>query len=235
MHPVYATKLDLRTRKNDIGIQKINGSYLNTFGIVITGYLVKNKLKKVRFFQKTFLLANIGLEVVLGMLFLTFSRADVRFAKQKFVQRSYPTAEALSTTRRVEIINKKEFAVAALNADDKTFMMHITALSKPTTMLIHPFCQAQIALLTSKKTGILAEYSNFSNIFSSELAVELPEYIKINNYPINLLNDKQPPYSPKYSLEPVELEMLKTYIMANLVSGFIRPSKSPANTPILFI
>ena len=29
--------------------------------------------------------------------------------------------------------------------------------------------------------------------------------------------------------------MLKTYIKANLTSGFIRPSKSPAGAPILFI
>ena len=33
----------------------------------------------------------------------------------------------------------------------------------------------------------------------------------------------------------MELETLKTYIKANLASGFIRPSKSPADAPILFV
>ena len=33
----------------------------------------------------------------------------------------------------------------------------------------------------------------------------------------------------------MELEMLKIYIKANLASGFIRPSKSPTGTPILFV
>ena len=37
-----------------------------------------------------------------------------------------------------------------------------------------------------------------------------------------------------HSLKPIELEMLKAYIKTNLANGFIKPSKSPTNTPILF-
>ena len=33
----------------------------------------------------------------------------------------------------------------------------------------------------------------------------------------------------------MELETLKTYIKAKLASDFIRPSKSSASTPILFV
>ena len=33
----------------------------------------------------------------------------------------------------------------------------------------------------------------------------------------------------------MELETLKTYIETNLANGFIRPSKSPAGAPILFV
>ena len=143
--------------------------------------------------------------------------------------------ETLPTTRRVEIIDKKEFAAAALNADDETFVVHVAALAEPTTMPIHPSCQAQVAALTSEETGIPTEYSDFSNVFSSDSAAELPEYTGINNHSINLLDDKQPLYGPIYSLGPVELETLKTYIETNLASGFIRPSKSPAGAPILFV
>ena len=144
-------------------------------------------------------------------------------------------AEVLLTTRRVEIIDKREFAAAALNVDNETFVVHVAALAEPTTMPIHPFCQAQVATLTSEETGIPAEYSDFSNVFSSDSAAELPEHIRINDYPINLLDDKQPLYGPIYSLGPVKLEMLKTYIEANLASGFIRLFKSPSGAPILFI
>ena len=85
MHPAYATKLGLRARKIDVGAQKIDGSHLDTFGMVIADCSVKDKLGRVRFFQETFLLANIGLEVVLEMLFLTLSKADIRFAERELV------------------------------------------------------------------------------------------------------------------------------------------------------
>ena len=85
MYLAYATKLCLCTRKIDVGTQKIDRFYLDTFRMVIADCSVKNKLERVRFFQKTFLLANISLKVVLGMFFLTLSKADIRIAKQKLV------------------------------------------------------------------------------------------------------------------------------------------------------
>ena len=45
--------------------------------------------------------------------------------------------EALPKTRKVEIIDKKEFAKMALNADNKTFIVYIAALAEPTTMPIY--------------------------------------------------------------------------------------------------
>ena len=143
-------------------------------------------------------------------------------------------AKALPITKRVEIINKRKFAVAALNADDKTFVIYVVALVEPTTMPIHSSCQAQVTALTSEESGISAEYPNFSDIFSSDFAVELSEYTGINDYFINLLDDKQLLYSPRYRLRLVKLKTLKTYIKANLASSFIILSKFPANTPILF-
>ena len=142
MQPAYATKLGLYARKINVSAQKIDGSYLNTFGIVIADCLVKNKLGRVRFFQKTFLLANISLEVVLEMAFLTFNKADIWFIEQELVWRTYMAVKALLTTRRVEIIDKKEFAVAALNIDNKTFVVLIAALAELTTIPIHLSSQA---------------------------------------------------------------------------------------------
>ena len=77
MYSVYITELGFYAGKFDFSAQKINGCHLDTFEIVIADCLVKNKLERVRFFYKTFLLANIGLKVSLGMLFLTLSGADV--------------------------------------------------------------------------------------------------------------------------------------------------------------
>ena len=80
----------------------------------------------------------------------------------------------------------------------------------------------------------MAEYSDYSNIFSAENAVELPENIGMNKHAIELEEDKQSLFGLVYSLGPVGLETLKTYIKTNLANSFIQPSKSPAGAPILF-
>lgn len=49
-----------------------------------------------------------------------------------------------------------------------------------------------------------------------------------------LKNGKQLPYKLIYSLGPVELEILKTYIKIHLKTGFIQPSKFPIGVSILF-
>ena len=137
--------------------------------------------------------------------------------------------------KRVKIINKTKFVILVLNEDNENFVIYIAALTKLITMLIYPFYQAQIALLTSKKIGISIEYSDILNVLFSNSAMELPKYTRINNHFINLLDNRKLPYSLIYSLGPVDLKILKTYIKARLASGFIRLSKSFAGTLILFI
>ena len=70
-------------------------------------------------------------------------------------------------------------------------------------------------------------YLDFTNIFSEEKALVLPERTKLNEHTIDLEDGKQPLYGPIYSLDLVELETLKTYIETHLKTGFIRPPKSP--------
>ena len=83
-------------------------------------------------------------------------------------------------------------------------------------------------------TEVLTEYSDYSNIFSAENAVELPENTEMNEHAIELEEDKQLPFGPIYSLGPVEWETLKNYLKINLANSFIRPFKSLARAPILF-
>ena len=101
---------------------------------------------------------------------------------------------------------------------------------------VHSSHRVQIAALVANEApiSIPTEYSDFANVFSPELASELPEYTGINDHAIKLVDDWQPPYGPIYSLGPIELETLKTYIETNLANGFIKPSKSLAGAPIFF-
>ena len=73
----YAQKLGLKIQKTNIKAQKIEDSILKTFKIVIADFQVKDKIDRSRFFQKTFLMANIKFEVILKIFFLKLSNVDI--------------------------------------------------------------------------------------------------------------------------------------------------------------
>ena len=102
-------------------------------------------------------------------------------------------------------------------------------------MPIYLSYQAQVALLTNKESRISVEYFNFSNVFSSESALEIEKYTRINDHSINLLDNKQTSLGLIYSLGLIELKTLKAYIETNLASGSIKLSKSLTGTPIPFV
>ena len=52
---------------------------LDTYGMVVAAFSVVNKANRVRFYEESFMLANVSPKVVLRMLFLTLSSADVDF------------------------------------------------------------------------------------------------------------------------------------------------------------
>ena len=83
MTPTHAAKLRLVTQKTDIGAQKIDGLALVTYGMVLAGFSVQDKLERVQFFEETFLLADTSMEVVLGMRFLTFSNVNMQFVEKQ--------------------------------------------------------------------------------------------------------------------------------------------------------
>ena len=77
MTPAYTTKQSLKLHHTNIGAQKIDGFTLKTFGMVLANFQIEDKLGKTRFFQETFLLIDINVEVVLSMSFLTLSNIDI--------------------------------------------------------------------------------------------------------------------------------------------------------------
>ena len=164
------------------------------------------------------MLANTSVEVVLGILFLFLSNADFLFGAKELTWRSYTTEEALPTSRRVELIDKKKFAKEAMDENSKTFVVHVLALKapKPAGMPIHPSRAAQIAAQSPSEptlaapqwdktsTEISSEYSDYADVFSTDLAMELPENMGMNEHAIELMESKQPPYGLIYNLGLVE-------------------------------
>ena len=97
------------------------------------------------------------MEVVLEMPFFTFSNADIKFAEKELTWRSYTTKKALLTTQKIELIDKKKFAKAALDENINVFVMHVSFLSVRSKMTINPAWKTQIALLLAKEITIPAE------------------------------------------------------------------------------
>ena len=175
------------------------------------------------------------MEVVIGMPFLTLGNTNIQFAKKEPTWRTYTTEDALPTTWRIGFINKKKFVKAALDKNIEAFVVYVSFLSIRSKMTIYLARKAEIASLLAEKITVPAEYSDFAKIFSKKSAKVFSKCTGINKYTIELKDDKQPLYGPIYSLGPVELETLNTYIKTNLVNGFIRPLKSSAGALILFV
>lgn len=134
----------------------------------------------------------------------------------------------------MELIGKREFAKTALDEDFKIFVIYVITLKAEAS--IYPAQTAQIADLQWDGAPIknFFEYPDFSNMFSSDLTMELSGNTGINEHTIELIEEKKPLYGPIYAFNLVKLETLKIHIEAHLKTRFIYPSKSPANTSILF-
>ena len=149
----YAKGLGLKTQKTNVGAKKIDGSALETFRMVIADFQIEDKGDRPRFFQETFLVADTKFEVVLGMFFLKISNANVAFGEGTLMWKSYTTNEVLPTTEQVQLVDLKEFVIAALDADSETFVMHV-AIREQEEMAIDPDRKAQIEAQSGARNGV---------------------------------------------------------------------------------
>ena len=198
IHPTLTQKLRLPIRPTNVGEQKIDSTVLDIFEMLVIAFSVIDKANRVRFFEEIFLVANISLEVVLKMLFLTLSGANVDFLGWELWWKTDITKEALPTTRRIELVGKKKFAAAPLDLESEIFVVHVASLSSnalpssfPLELDIYPFRRPQVFGLIAKKapTKVPAKYLDFVDVFFPNLASKLPEHTGINNHAIKLVND----------------------------------------------
>ena len=77
------------------------------------------------------------------MSFLKISNANVAFGEETLTWKLYTTNKALPTTERVQLVHPKEFIIAALDADSKTFVVHMT-IREQEEIAMDPNRKAQI-------------------------------------------------------------------------------------------
>ena len=150
--------------------------------MVIADFQMEDKGGRPRFFQETFLVTDTKFEVILGISFLKLSNADVLFSEGTLKWKFYTTIEALPTTKQIQLVDPKEFIIAALDADSKTFIVYM-AIWEREKMAMDPDRKAQIEvwnevqseaqirvqigalLFNEAPTEVLAEYFNYSDVF----------------------------------------------------------------------
>ncbi len=77
MSQAFAEQLGLKICRTNVGAQKIDGTILETYRMVVSTFSVSDKDRRERFFEESFLLTDVKPEIVFGMPFLTISNADV--------------------------------------------------------------------------------------------------------------------------------------------------------------
>ena len=102
-----------------------------------------------------------------------------------------------------------------LDSEHETYVVHAGSVSfdaLPSSSLlkldVHTSRRPQISSVIAEKapTKVPVKYADFVDVFSPDMASELPDHTGINNHFIELVN----------------------------ANGFIRPFKSPASAPIVF-
>ena len=129
-----------------------------------------------------------------------------------WIKRTYTTQEGLLTTRCIELVDKKKFAVAVLDLEHETYVVHIRsvnsiALPNFSPLDVHPFHRPQIANLIAEEAfmKVFIKYADFADVFSPDLVSKLPEHIGINNYIIKLVNANKFIKLPKSPVQDIQV------------------------------
>ena len=172
--------------------------------MIVAAFSIVNKVNRVKFFEETFLVANVSPEVVFGITFFTLSNTNIDFSGWELQCRIYTIKQALPTARNIELVGNKEFVAVALDQKHKTYVVYVESISfdaLPSSFLfdVHLSRKPQIFGLIAKKapTKVSIEYSDFTDVFSLDYTSKLPKYTMINDHTIKLVNGcQQPPYKP---------------------------------------
>ena len=125
------------------------------------------------------------------MFFLKISNADILFGKKIFTWKFYTINKALLITKQVQIVNLEKYVIAELDVNSETFLMHVTIWEQE-KIPVHSKKQAQVGTLLFDEafTEVLAECSNYNNVFLAENIAEFLEKTRMNEHIIKLEKGK---------------------------------------------
>ena len=231
----WAKKKKFQLLHTDVGLRAVQGKPVVTYGMCVINFNAYDRYHRLRTFEETFLVGDIETRMILGMPWLALANPDINHAERKLTWRTYTVSCAMSTERRVELIDPEELAEIAVSRSLETFVMHPCVPCGPKLDDSNKNEQeGQCAAVEACEVSIPEAHAEFADVFSAEQAATLSEH-GLQDHAIEIVEGKQPPHGPIYSCSSTELQAMKQYIDDNLRSGFIRPSSSPAGAPVLFV
>lgn len=115
IHLIFAKKLGFIIRKTNISTWKINDYVLKTYIIIKTSFLLNNEASKTHFFKEIFLLIENSIIIILGIISLALSKANVNFANKKLKKwYLYIFVKIIPIITKAKLIKKKKFVVITL-------------------------------------------------------------------------------------------------------------------------
>lgn len=79
-------------------------------------FLFSNKESRNLIFNKTFLIADIGINIILEIPFFSFNNTNINFSKmRKPIRRFYKAVKTLFIIFRIQLIDKHKFTGATLD------------------------------------------------------------------------------------------------------------------------
>ncbi|KAJ1029069.1 hypothetical protein NDA18_002697 [Ustilago nuda] len=139
-----------------------------------------------------------------------------------------------------EFVSAKRLLQAALEDGLIGFMLlEVPPNSLPTFSFVPTGADRGVEMEVKIKKEVTAvdipqPYQHLWDVFNEVEADRLPQHTE-HDLHLELIEGSRPPQGPLYLKGPKEMSELRKYLDENLAKGFIRPSKSPARSPVLFI
>lgn len=193
--------------------------------------------------------------IVLGIPWLKLHDAAVSWKKNTLTFDPKSCHEMCGIEQRIEIrgISKQDQELKSTNATRETPTLDICMIGaspflyltdkarrrpKEFTVFAASLEDIEKALAPKEKIDpkekLPTEYHEFLDVFSQKEASKLPPH-RSYDHKIQLKEGSEAPFGPLYDMSRDELLVLREYLEENLGKGFIRASRSPAASPVLFV
>ena len=153
---------------------------------------------------------------------------------------SYEEKMARPTLHGNEFVSAKRLLQAALEDGPIGFMLlEVPPSSLPAFGFVPTGADKGVEMEVEIEKKVTAAdipkpYQHLRDVFDEVEADRLPQHTE-HDLHLELMEGSRPPQGPLYLKGPKEMSELRKYLDENLMKGFIRPSKSPARSPVLFV